>query len=218
MSRKLKCLCYAAFCIIAAVVLFYPRYLYHNPLDVFYASERGMELGPSDKIKDVLTVSDTQVTVIGMWDNALSVVETERKNPLFWGLAPSITGYRAAPDTVNCYVTGTYLYGIVQDDAIASLQIEVEEWSKETEEIYTDVIVTLIDPDGYFGLLLPDSVAQNAQNDWWQVQVHYIAAYDAEGNLLGQWGTDADGVYHPYDGVYLDEGAERVKEYLAQTV
>ncbi len=217
MSRKRKCLLYVVFCAIAAAVLFYPRYLYHNPLDVFYASERGMQIGPSDTIKDVLTVSDTEITVIGLWGDALSVVETERKNPLFWGLATSITGYRDAQHTVNCYFTGTYLYGLVKDDAIASLQIEVEEWSQETETIYTSVEVAQIDADGYFGMPLPDSIAQNEENDWWQLRANYIAAYDAEGTLIWQWGEDANGEYHSHDTQYIDEAAEAVKNYL-QTI
>ena len=161
MKRKKQILLFLL--IIIIMVFSYMRLndRYLTPEGVFYACEKGLRYGPSEKILYEYKKDFNNVIVVGKYKNGLSIIQTQRKMFGLWGIAPGlITGFRQPRENENIvfYINQYYsiAFGRVTNKDVKIVNISAYLRNEELYEIDINNKVFEkeidVDEEGFFKL------------------------------------------------------------------
>ncbi len=177
---------------------------YFSPEGVFYACERGLQYGPSDKIVAEYDLSEGGTLVVGKWGGDLSAIPAERAFGFLWRLkSGGVTGFISCEKVVTGYMVGEgRIIGLAAEEQMKEVYCRVE-----YGEIPSIQEITMpVDEDGYF-----TGIWGTQKEEEKYEYIAYIEGRSAGGEVLYRDGMDAYGRYFE-DGVErnLDSAGERV--------
>lgn len=170
---------------------------------VFYACEKGLHYGPSEKILAQYELSKGSKLIVGKWNGNLSAVPVEPEFGVLWKLkSGGVSGLIPCDKEVSTY--------IVREDRIIGLTSikEVKEISCRIE--YGDSnhpsikeITMQVDEDGYFTGIWGEQKGED-----YYVYISYLEGKNSKGQVVYRDGKSLDGTYYN-DGVLNDTEGKR---------
>lgn len=170
MNRKKKVARNIFILIILSIIIF-TRVLYLTPIAAHEASERSLHYGPSKVVH--VEDFDGGKFILSKYDKWISCDTVNRSKSFFWyfGSRKTVENEQNKPLDYGWGMDdryGTMLYGVINDDRISKVELQLEGGS------------TLSQTDFYDG----DMFLFIWENDFTQIWLNSIKAYDALGNLI----------------------------------
>ena len=151
---------------------------YFTSEGVFYACERGLHYGPSERILKEYKNSQGDTVIIGKCENGLSIINAERKMFGLWVLSDGmITGLVPPNDGEDILFIHNYkdnvIMGITGNNEIKSVNVSIKSKDSGRERIFD--IKT--DDDGFFFL---ENIEEIEQGETFYI----VTARDEEGKNI----------------------------------
>lgn len=159
--------------------------------DVFYACERGLGYGPSDKILGEYDLEGRSKLIVGKWNGDLSVVPAEPAFVVLWKLKDGgVSGFIPCEKIVtgNLLIDGKIL-GLVSDREISEVICQVE--YGDYENPLTQQISMGVDENGFFG-----GEWKNQNPDDSYARITYIEGINEQKEVVYRDGMSPEGVYY----------------------
>jgi hypothetical protein len=122
-KRKWQTVLYLFLIFVLSGFYIHMHQLYFSPEDVFYACERGLHSGPSEKIVLQHELEDGGLMLVGRQDDGLFVVPVEKTHFFLWRMKGGrVDGFIKCDKPLNGYLTydGHYL-GLSLDEKITEM-------------------------------------------------------------------------------------------------
>jgi hypothetical protein len=167
--------------------------------DVFYACEKGLLYGPSEKILGEYEIEEGGKLIVGKCQGNLSVIPVQRAFGVLWKLKSGgvVNGLVDCKNVVTARLfRGGKVMGLAAQKEISEVycRIEYGDYGNDENPSIQEMTMT-VDQDGFFYGIWSTQI----QEDTFQY-IAYIEGRNAQGNVIYQDGMTADGIYYR-DGI-----------------
>ncbi|KXL52280.1 hypothetical protein CLNEO_22110 [Anaerotignum neopropionicum] len=174
---------------------------YFSAEDVFYACEKGLHYGPSEKILAEYEFEDSGKLIVGKWKENLSAISVDRAFGVLWKLkSGGITGFISCEKVVTANIfRGGKVMGLASQKEIREVycRIEYGDYGNDENPSIQEMTMT-VDQDGFFYGIWSTQI----QDDTFQY-IAYIEGRNAYGEVIYRDGMSPEG--KPYlDGVLIE--------------
>ena len=162
---------------------------------VFYACEKGLHYGPSEKILAQYVLSSGSKLIVGKWDGNLSAVPVEPTFGVLWKLkSGGVSGLIPCDKVVNTYIAGEgRIIGLTSNKEVKEIFCRIEYGDNNHPSIRE--ITMPVDEDGYFTEIWGK---QNGED--YYVYISYLEGKNSKGQVVYRDGKSSEGTYYN-DGV-----------------
>lgn len=191
MNRKKEIL---IFIILIPLLLFFFMRLggyYFSAEGVFYACERGLHYGPSEKIVAEYELDDGGDLIVGKWNGNLSAIPVQPAFGVLWKLkSGGVSGFILCNKVVTGHLLGNgKIIGLTSNKEITEVFCQIEYGDYENPLIQ-EVTMT-VNQDAFFN---GEWKMQNEEDSYGCIT--YIEGRSSSGQVIYQDGMTPEGVYY----------------------
>lgn len=176
---------------------------YLTPESVFYACEKGLLYGPSEKILDEYELPDGGKLIVGKWDGNLSAVPAERAFGILWKLkSGGVSGFISCDKVVAAYlIRNGRVIGLTSNQKVKEVSCGIE--YGDSDNPFIKEITMTVDQDGYF-----TGIWGEQKGDGYYEYISYLEGKDSKGEVIYRDGMSPEGEYYN-DGALNDTEGKR---------
>lgn len=170
---------------------------------VFYACEKGLHYGPSEKILAQYELSKGSKLIVGKWEGNLSAIPVEPAFGILWKLkSGGVSGLIPCDKEISTYFVGDgRIMGLTSNKDVKEVSCRIEYGDINYPSIKE--ISMLVDQDGYFTGIWGEQKGE----DYYEY-ISYLEGKNGKGQVNYRDGKSLDGTYYK-DGVSNDTEGKR---------
>lgn len=159
--------------------------------DVFYAYERGLSYGPSEKILAEYKIAEGEKLIVGKWEGNLSIVSVKRVFGVLWKRkSGEISGLITCDKVVSAYLLNNgAIIGFTPNPEISEVYFRIEYGDYENPSIQEATMAVNQD-----GLIWGQWEYQD--NEEVYQNIAYTEGRNSGGEVLYQDGMTDEGIYY----------------------